>query len=233
MSDHADPAPRGASTATSSCASSWSIQYTRNDTRWPAAHFRVQAATRSRFPRPTPRPPSRRAVRRRGRAHPNSTRSPARSSLRTSSTSRSGRPRNITSRRHDRGAAAEAIGGSSRSAAPSSRPRASCSRPIACASARIRHGDAAKRWAIARDRELLADLEGEGAGERPYCLIDYFPKDFVCFIDESHRPCRRSAGCTRATVRASRRSSTTAFACQRAGQPAADLPGVPARSRPS
>src|SRR3712207_8817321 len=22
---------------------------------------------------------------------------------------------------------------------------------------------------------------------RPYCLIDYFPKDFVCFIDESHQ----------------------------------------------
>src|SRR3712207_5593557 len=22
---------------------------------------------------------------------------------------------------------------------------------------------------------------------RPYCLIDYFPRDFVCFIDESHQ----------------------------------------------
>jgi excinuclease ABC subunit B len=30
-------------------------------------------------------------------------------------------------------------------------------------------------------------LDGRKAGERPYCLIDYFPKDFVCFIDESHQ----------------------------------------------
>jgi excinuclease ABC subunit B len=30
-------------------------------------------------------------------------------------------------------------------------------------------------------------LDGRAPGERPYCLIDYFPKDFVCFIDESHQ----------------------------------------------
>jgi excinuclease ABC subunit B len=30
-------------------------------------------------------------------------------------------------------------------------------------------------------------LDGRVAGARPYCLIDYFPKDFVCFIDESHQ----------------------------------------------
>ncbi len=30
-------------------------------------------------------------------------------------------------------------------------------------------------------------LDGRGPGERPYCLIDYFPKDFICFIDESHQ----------------------------------------------
>ena len=30
-------------------------------------------------------------------------------------------------------------------------------------------------------------LDGRNPGERPYCLIDYFPKDFVCFIDESHQ----------------------------------------------
>jgi excinuclease ABC subunit B len=30
-------------------------------------------------------------------------------------------------------------------------------------------------------------LDGRAAGERPYCLIDYFPGDFVCFIDESHQ----------------------------------------------
>ena len=30
-------------------------------------------------------------------------------------------------------------------------------------------------------------LDGRSPGSRPYCLIDYFPKDFVCFIDESHQ----------------------------------------------
>ncbi|MGI8593074.1 MAG: excinuclease ABC subunit UvrB [Solirubrobacteraceae bacterium] len=30
-------------------------------------------------------------------------------------------------------------------------------------------------------------LDDRAAGQRPYCLIDYFPDDFVCFIDESHQ----------------------------------------------
>lgn len=30
-------------------------------------------------------------------------------------------------------------------------------------------------------------LDGRRAGDRPYCLIDFFPEDFVCFIDESHQ----------------------------------------------
>ena len=30
-------------------------------------------------------------------------------------------------------------------------------------------------------------LDGRQPGDRPYCLIDYFPDDFVCFIDESHQ----------------------------------------------
>src|SRR3984957_19218044 len=30
-------------------------------------------------------------------------------------------------------------------------------------------------------------LDGRAPGDRPYCLIDYFPRDFVCFIDESHQ----------------------------------------------
>ena len=29
-------------------------------------------------------------------------------------------------------------------------------------------------------------LSGRAPGERPYCLIDYFPKDFLMFVDESH-----------------------------------------------
>ncbi len=30
-------------------------------------------------------------------------------------------------------------------------------------------------------------LDGRAPGERPYCLLDYFPNDFICFIDESHQ----------------------------------------------
>ncbi len=30
-------------------------------------------------------------------------------------------------------------------------------------------------------------LDGRQPGDRPYCLVDYFPDDFVCFIDESHQ----------------------------------------------
>src|ERR1044071_3769664 len=30
-------------------------------------------------------------------------------------------------------------------------------------------------------------LDGRPPGARPYCLIDYFPKDFICFLDESHQ----------------------------------------------
>lgn len=29
-------------------------------------------------------------------------------------------------------------------------------------------------------------FDGRSEGQRPFCLIDYFPKDFVTFIDESH-----------------------------------------------
>ena len=29
-------------------------------------------------------------------------------------------------------------------------------------------------------------FDGRRPGERPFCLIDYFPKDFITFIDESH-----------------------------------------------
>lgn len=29
-------------------------------------------------------------------------------------------------------------------------------------------------------------FDGRSAGERPFCLLDYFPNDFITFIDESH-----------------------------------------------
>src|SRR5215210_4289296 len=30
-------------------------------------------------------------------------------------------------------------------------------------------------------------LDGRRPGDRPYCLLDFFPDDFVCFLDESHQ----------------------------------------------
>jgi len=30
-------------------------------------------------------------------------------------------------------------------------------------------------------------LDGRTPGERPFCLLDFFPEDFICFIDESHQ----------------------------------------------
>jgi excinuclease ABC subunit B len=30
-------------------------------------------------------------------------------------------------------------------------------------------------------------LDARRPGDRPYCLLDYFPRDFLCFIDESHQ----------------------------------------------
>ena len=30
-------------------------------------------------------------------------------------------------------------------------------------------------------------FDGRKVGEKPYCLLDYFPKDFLIFLDESHR----------------------------------------------
>jgi len=30
-------------------------------------------------------------------------------------------------------------------------------------------------------------LDGRAPGERPYCLLDYFPDDYITFIDESHQ----------------------------------------------
>src|SRR5947209_14052866 len=37
---------------------------------------------------------------------------------------------------------------------------------------------------------LFRSLDGRAPGSRPYCLLDYFPEDFVCFIDESHQTVR-------------------------------------------
>src|SRR5436305_1623998 len=37
-------------------------------------------------------------------------------------------------------------------------------------------------------------LDGRAPGSRPYCLLDFFPDDFVCFIDESHQTAPQIGG---------------------------------------
>ena len=37
-------------------------------------------------------------------------------------------------------------------------------------------------------------FDGREPGTRPFCLLDYFPKDFVCVIDESHQTIPQVAG---------------------------------------
>ena len=77
---------------------------------------------------------------------------------------------------------------SSTSAAPSSRPRASCWSPTACASARSTTWRCCARWASATaSRTTRGSSTAASPARGPYCLIDYFPDDFVCFIDESHQ----------------------------------------------
>jgi excinuclease UvrABC helicase subunit UvrB len=57
-------------------------------------------------------------------------------------------------------------------------------------------------------------LDGPAAGLAPYCLLDYFPRTSSASSTSRTRPCRRSAACTRATARASRRWWTTASGCR-------------------
>ena len=166
-----------------------SIQYTRNDTALARGHVPgprrdardLAGLRRDRLPD--------RAVRRRGRA-------PAALRRRDRRDDR-GRPR---ARRHlarlalqrargdDRGRGGRDRRASSTPAAPSSRPRASCSSPTACASG------PSTTWRCCASSGFCSGIEnysrildGRQPGDRPYCLLDYFPDDFVCFIDESHQ----------------------------------------------
>ena len=77
---------------------------------------------------------------------------------------------------------------SSRPAARSSRSRASCSSPTACASARSSTWRCCASSASATaSRTTRASSTAAPPGERPFCLLDFFPDDFVVFIDESHQ----------------------------------------------
>ena len=57
-------------------------------------------------------------------------------------------------------------------------------------------------------------LGGRDEGSTPYTLMDYFPEDYLLFIDESHMTCRRYAPCTTATALASKCWWSTVSACR-------------------
>ena len=67
-------------------------------------------------------------------------------------------------------------------------------------------------------------LDGRMPGSRPYCLIDYFPKDFVCFIDESHQTVPQVGGDVRGRPLAQDDARGLRLPpAERDGQPAADV----------
>ena len=71
-------------------------------------------------------------------------------------------------------------------------------------------------------------LDGRAPGERPFCLLDFFPDDFVCFIDESHQTVPQIGGMFEGDR--SRKNDAGGLrlpAAERARQPAADLRRVP------
>jgi excinuclease ABC subunit B len=58
-------------------------------------------------------------------------------------------------------------------------------------------------------------LSGRAPGSLPFTLFDYFPEDFLFFVDESHVTLPQARACTRATAPASRALWITASACPR------------------
>ena len=83
-------------------------------------------------------------------------------------------------RRHPRGAA--------RAARRAQRRRTSSSRRSGSSSGRCSTSRCSSRWASAPGIENYSRwLSGRKAGDPPPCLLDYFPKDFLLVIDESHQ----------------------------------------------
>ena len=56
-------------------------------------------------------------------------------------------------------------------------------------------------------------ISGRKEGEPPYTLIDFFPDDFLVFIDESHQTIPRSGPCITVIARVRKHWLNTDFAC--------------------
>ncbi len=68
----------------------------------------------------------------------------------------------------------------------SSPRRASCSRPSASPSAPATIWRCSGDGLLQGHRELFPVLPGGNRASTPYTLLDYFPKDFLLFVDETH-----------------------------------------------
>lgn len=66
-------------------------------------------------------------------------------------------------------------------------------------------------------------LSRRPAGSVPYTLLDYFPEDFLLFVDESHVTLPQVRVCTAATAPGSRPGGLRIPAAVGAGQPSAEL----------
>ena len=113
-------------------------------------------------------------------------------------------------------AGVEAIGAGAERALRGARGRRQAARvPSAAPADAVRHGDAARDGLLLGDRELLADPRRPQAGRAAVLPDRLLPRRTSSASSTSPtRRCRRSAGCSRATARASRRSSTTASGCR-------------------
>jgi excinuclease UvrABC helicase subunit UvrB len=69
-------------------------------------------------------------------------------------------------------------------------------------------------------------FSGRLPGEPPPTLLDYFPRDFLLFVDESHATIPQVHGMWFGDRAASRTSSTTASASPPPRQPPAQIRGV-------
>ena len=76
---------------------------------------------------------------------------------------------------------------SCRSGSTTSRKTASCSRPSACVCAPVTTWKCWPKWVVARgSKTTAATSTGASPGQAPHTLLDFFPKDYLLVIDESH-----------------------------------------------
>ena len=216
--EHADPAGAARrSTATRCCASSSRSSTPATTACSRAARFRVRGETLEVFPayaetafRATlfgdeverlsaVRPAHRRADRRRPRAR----RDLAGDALQRQGGHDRARPSRRSARELERALRAARVRGQAARVPPPAPAHA------------VRHGDAARGRLLLGDRELLADPRRPQAGRAAVLPDRLLPRATSSASSTSPtRRCRRSAACTRATARASRRSSTTASGCR-------------------